>query len=144
MLRRSLLRTLAAGWLSPWMPRALCVGATDGPNAALNYRQAFAWAKPLKPEDSERLRNAATIAIDDPRIDIFDSGRRASTGSRRSGTRRQSGGVIGRPRFRRLKIWAKITSTFSTSTSSALRAYRRAGTPGQGGAGKPLTTCSQG
>ena len=37
----------------------------------LIYRKVFAWAEGLRPEDSERLRESATIAIDDPRIDVL-------------------------------------------------------------------------
>ena len=44
------------------------VPATEGPNAADVYRKAFGWSEGLGPEDSERLRKAATIAIDDPHV----------------------------------------------------------------------------
>ena len=75
MLRRDLLRALMAtplaGWLRPWMPRAFGGAASEGPNAAAIYRRAFGWAEGLRPEDSERLREAATIALDDRHIDAL-------------------------------------------------------------------------
>ena len=40
-------------------------------DAAAIYRTVFGWTKGLRPEDSERLRKAATIAIDDPKIDAL-------------------------------------------------------------------------
>jgi hypothetical protein len=69
MLRRDLLRawmaTYLRGWLRRWdLPRA-GGAATEGPNAADVYRRAFDWAEGLRPEESERLRKAATIAIHD-------------------------------------------------------------------------------
>jgi hypothetical protein len=75
MLRRDLLRALMAmpltGWLRPWVLPAFGGAATERPNAANVYRKAFGWAEGLRPEDSERLRKAATIAIDDPHIDAL-------------------------------------------------------------------------
>jgi hypothetical protein len=41
---------------------------TGGPDAADVYRKVFGWAEGLGPEDSERLRKAATIAIDDQHV----------------------------------------------------------------------------
>src|SRR3954447_8823604 len=73
MLRRDLLRalvtTLLAGWLGPWMPRAFGIAASEEPNAAAIYRRAFGWAEGLSSGDRERLRGAATIPLDDRRID---------------------------------------------------------------------------
>ena len=72
MLRRDLLRALMAtplaSWLRPWVPSAFGGAATEGPNAADLYRKAFAWAEGLRPEQSERIREAATIAIDDKHV----------------------------------------------------------------------------
>ncbi len=69
MLRRDLLRALMAtplaSWLRPWVPPAFGGVAAEGPNAAEVYRKAFGWAEGLRPEESERLRKAATLAIDD-------------------------------------------------------------------------------
>ena len=69
MLRRDLLRALMATPLArrlrPWIPSEFFVVATEGPNAADLYRKAFGWAKGLGSEDRERLRKAATVAIDD-------------------------------------------------------------------------------
>ncbi len=71
MLRRDLLRALMAtplaGWLRPWL-RPACGGAAEGPNAATVYRKAFDWAAHLPSDDSERLRKAANITTDDPRV----------------------------------------------------------------------------
>ena len=75
MLRRDLLRawmaTPLAGWLRPWMPLAFGDVAIEEPDAAPIYRKVFAWAEGLRPEDLEWLRESATIAIDDPRIDVL-------------------------------------------------------------------------
>jgi hypothetical protein len=72
MLRRDLLRVLMATplarWLKSWVPPASGSAATEGTNAADLYRRTFGWSEGLGPEDSERLRKAATIAIDDPRV----------------------------------------------------------------------------
>ena len=72
MLRRDLVRALMAtplaGRLRPWVPPAFGGAAIEGPNAAVLYRRAFEWAEGLRPEDSERLRKAASIAIDDPQV----------------------------------------------------------------------------
>ena len=72
MLRRHLLRGLMAtplaSWLRPWVPSAFGGTATGGPNAADVYRRAFIWADGLLPEQSERLREAVTIAIDDQHV----------------------------------------------------------------------------
>lgn len=45
--------------------------AIEGPNAAEVYRRAFGWAEGLRPEESERLRKAATLAIDDRHVDAL-------------------------------------------------------------------------
>jgi len=75
MLRRALLRTLMAapltGWLRPWTLPAFGGGAIEGPDAAVNYRNAFDWAGALRPEDASRLGKAATIAIDDPHVGLL-------------------------------------------------------------------------
>ncbi len=75
MLRRDLLRSLLAipvpGWLKPRIPRFFFGVDSHEADAAVIYRRAFGWAKGLRPEDSERLRKAATIAIDDPRFDAL-------------------------------------------------------------------------
>ena len=75
MLRRDLLRALMAtplaGWLRTWKPPASGVALTEEPNAAVIYRKMFGWSQGLRPGDSERLRKAATIAIDDPHIDAL-------------------------------------------------------------------------
>jgi hypothetical protein len=72
MLRRNLLRTLLAtplsGWLRMWMPREFGASAIQEPNAAAIYRNVFSWSNRVPSDDWERLRKAATIAIDDPRI----------------------------------------------------------------------------
>lgn len=72
MLRRDLLRVLMAtplaSWLRPWVPPVYGGAATEGPNAADVYRKAFGWSEGLGPEDSERLRKAATIGIDDAAV----------------------------------------------------------------------------
>jgi hypothetical protein len=72
MVRRDLLRAFMAtplsGWLRPWVPPAFRGAATEGPDAAVLYRKAFAWAEGLRAEDSERLRKATTIAIDDRHV----------------------------------------------------------------------------
>jgi hypothetical protein len=72
MLRRDLLRALMSTpltvWLRPWMPRAFTGEAIQAPNAAAIYRSVFGWPEGLRSEDRELLRNAATIAIDHPRI----------------------------------------------------------------------------
>ena len=72
MLRRHLLRGLMAtplaSWLRPWVPSAFGGAVTGGPNAAEVYRKAFGWAEALRPEQSERLREAVTIAIDDQHV----------------------------------------------------------------------------
>ena len=60
--------TPLASWLRPWVPSAFGGAATEGPNAADVYRKAFGWAEGLRPEHSERLRKAATIAIDDQHV----------------------------------------------------------------------------
>jgi hypothetical protein len=73
MLRRDLLRTgmatPLAGWLRPWMQAAFGGTAIKGPNAALIYRKVFGWSKGLPPDELELLRKAATIKLDDPRIE---------------------------------------------------------------------------
>jgi hypothetical protein len=75
MLRRDLLRSLSAipipGWFGQGIP--LFFSGLDGQeaNAAAIYRTAFGWTKGLGPDDSERLRKAATITIDDPKIDAL-------------------------------------------------------------------------
>ncbi len=76
MFRRDLLRSLMAtplaGWLRPWVPRAAFGGeASQEPNAAAIYRRAFDWAEGLRPEDARWLFGAATIALDDRRIDAL-------------------------------------------------------------------------
>jgi hypothetical protein len=76
MLRRDLFRSLLAtslpGWLKQGIPRVLSgVDSHHEANAAAIYRTAFDWTKGLGPEDSERLRKAAAIAIDDPKIDAL-------------------------------------------------------------------------
>jgi hypothetical protein len=53
------------------MPPAFGGAATEGPNAADVYRKAFDWAESLRPEGSEWLRKAATIAIDDRHVDAL-------------------------------------------------------------------------
>lgn len=72
MFRRDILRTLMgtllAGWLRPNMPSAIGSMATEDANAADEYRKMFGWTKDLPPGDSECLRKAATIEIDDQRI----------------------------------------------------------------------------
>jgi hypothetical protein len=60
--------TPLAGWLRPLVPTAFGGAPTEGPNAAVVYRKAFGWAEGLGPEDSERLRKPATIAIDDQHV----------------------------------------------------------------------------
>jgi hypothetical protein len=72
MLRRDLLRAWMAtplgGWLKRWVPRTFGGAATEGPDAADVYRRAFDWAESLRPEESEWLRKAATIATDDRQV----------------------------------------------------------------------------
>src|SRR3954447_6280929 len=72
MLRRDLFRAWIAtplgGWLMRWVPLASGGAATEGPNAADVYRRAFGWAESLSPQESERVRKAATIAIDDQHV----------------------------------------------------------------------------
>ena len=71
MLRRELLRALItapiSGWLRRWMPYQSGGAATQEPNAAAIYRQAFAWTEGLGADENSRLRNAA-IDVDDPRV----------------------------------------------------------------------------
>jgi hypothetical protein len=76
MFRRDLLRSLMAtplaGWLRPWASRAAFGGeASQEPNAAAIYRQAFGWAEGLRPEDAGRLSGLATIALDDRHVDAL-------------------------------------------------------------------------
>ncbi len=75
MLRRDLLRSLLAMplpcWLRRGMPRLFSGADSQEADAAAIYRSAFGWTKGLRPEDSERIRHAATIAIDDPKIDAL-------------------------------------------------------------------------
>ncbi len=75
MHRRRLLRTLVAtplaDWLRTWLPREFVASAIQEPNAAAIYRNVFGWSNTMPADDRERLRNAATIAIDDPRIVDF-------------------------------------------------------------------------
>jgi hypothetical protein len=72
MFRRDLLRCLMATplrrWLRPWAQSVFDAAATEVPNAADLYRKAFGWAEGLRPEESERLREAAKISIDDQRV----------------------------------------------------------------------------
>jgi hypothetical protein len=72
MLRRDLLRALVTTpltvWLRSWMPRAFVGRSIREPNAAAIYRTLFGWVEGLRAEESERIRNTATLAIDDPRI----------------------------------------------------------------------------
>ena len=75
MLRRDLLLSLLAmplpGWLRHGMPRLFLGADSQETDAAARYRSAFGWTKGLRPEDSDRLRNAATIAVDGPDIDAL-------------------------------------------------------------------------
>ncbi len=72
MLRRNLLRALMttplAGRLRQWIPRTVGGAEFQERNAAKIYRRVFGWAECLRTEDRERLRNGATLAIDDPQI----------------------------------------------------------------------------
>lgn len=72
MLRRDLLQSWMAtplgGWLRRWVLLRSDGEATEGPNAADVYRRAFGWAEGLRPEESGLLREATTIAIDDPHV----------------------------------------------------------------------------
>jgi hypothetical protein len=47
------------------MPPLFQGAAIQEPNAAEIYRKVFGWAESLRAEDSERLRKAATIKVDD-------------------------------------------------------------------------------
>jgi hypothetical protein len=75
MLRRDLFRSLLAmhmpGWFKERIPFIHSGVDRQEANAAAIYRGAFGWTIGLPPEDSERLRKAATIAIDDPNIDAL-------------------------------------------------------------------------
>ena len=75
MLRRDLLRSLLAmplpGRLRHGMPRLFSRADSQETDAAALYRSAFGWTKGLRPVDSDRLRNAATIAVDGPDIDAL-------------------------------------------------------------------------
>ena len=75
MLRRDLLRSLLAmplpGWLRHGMPRLFSRADSQETDAAALYRSAFGWTKGLRSEVSDRLRNAATIAVDGPDIDAL-------------------------------------------------------------------------
>ena len=72
MLRRELLRALItaplSGWLRRWIPYQSGGATTREPNAAAIYRQTFAWAEGLPSDDVSLLRQAATIAVDDPHV----------------------------------------------------------------------------
>jgi hypothetical protein len=72
MLRRDLLRALVTTpltvWLRPWMPRAFVGKSIPEPNAAAIYRTLFGWVERLREEEAQRIRNTATLAIDEPRI----------------------------------------------------------------------------
>lgn len=67
-LLRALMATPLAGWLTSWASSAYGGAMTDGPNAADVYRKAFDWAESLRPEESERLRKFATMALDDRHV----------------------------------------------------------------------------
>jgi hypothetical protein len=75
MLRRDLLRSLLAmpvpGWLRHMLRRPFSGADSQEADAAAIYRSAFGWTKGLRPEESDRLRNAATIAVDGPHIDAL-------------------------------------------------------------------------
>jgi hypothetical protein len=75
MLRRDLLRSLLAmplpAWLRHGMPRLFSGADSQEADAAALYRSAFGWTKGLRPEDSDRLRNAANIGVDGPDIDTL-------------------------------------------------------------------------
>jgi hypothetical protein len=75
MLRRDLLRALMATplarWLRPCVPPVFGGPAVDGANAADVYRKAFGWAEGLGPEESQWLRKAAAVAIDDRHVDAL-------------------------------------------------------------------------
>lgn len=75
MLRRELLGVWMAtpliAWLRAWLPAMAGDGAVEEANAATVYRKVFGWSKGLPAGDKERLRKAATIAIDDPGIDAL-------------------------------------------------------------------------
>ena len=67
-----------AGRLRPWVVYALDGGTTEGSDAAVVYRQAFVWAKGLGTEETELLRRAASIALDDrPVLDLIHQARPA-------------------------------------------------------------------
>ena len=59
------------GWLKQRIRSVFSELDTQAVNAAPIYRRALGWTKELQPEDSERLRVAASIAIDDPKIDAL-------------------------------------------------------------------------
>jgi hypothetical protein len=75
MLRRDLLRSLLAmplpAWLRHGMPRLFSGADSQEADASVLYRNAFGWTKGLRPEDPDRLRNAATIGVDVPDIDAL-------------------------------------------------------------------------
>jgi hypothetical protein len=75
MLRRDLLRSLLAmslpDWLRHMLRRPFSGADSNLADAAAIYRSAFGWTKGLRPEDSERLRKAATIAVHGPSIDAL-------------------------------------------------------------------------
>ena len=72
MLRRDLLRSLLAipllVWLKPWLPRSFVRVDGHEANAATIYCWAIDGVKSLHSENSELLRRAATVAIDDPKL----------------------------------------------------------------------------
>lgn len=82
MRRRDLFRALSAaplaGWLSPWFAAAFGLAPGDARNAALIYRKASAWAEGLGPEDYERLRNAATVGLEDRQVTTLIHGARSA------------------------------------------------------------------
>lgn len=82
MHRRDLLRALSAtpfvGWLTPWFPRAFDRAQGRPANAATIYQSAAAWADRLKPEDYERLRNAAEVDFEDRKVTALIDGARST------------------------------------------------------------------
>jgi hypothetical protein len=72
MRRRDLVRALmtmsVVASRRPEIRPARALEATQALNAADVYRKAFEWSERLQAEQRERLRNAATIAIDDRQV----------------------------------------------------------------------------